>query len=75
MLAGRDGHHTLKKLYQEAAVPPWERERRPLIFIDGELAQVAGLWSDSRFACGANEQGILFEWSLTIEMAGENNDN
>lgn len=74
-LAGRDGHHTLKKLYQEAAVPPWERERRPLIFIDGELAQVAGLWSDSRFACGANEQGILFEWSLTIEMAGENNDN
>ncbi len=74
-LAGRDGHHTLKKLYQEAAVPPWERERRPLIFIDSELAQVAGLWSDSRFACGANGQGILFEWSLTIEMTGENNDN
>ncbi len=74
-LAGRSGHHALKKLYQEAAIPPWERGRRPLLFIDGQLAQVAGLWSDSRFACGENEQGILFEWSLTIEMTGENNDN
>jgi tRNA(Ile)-lysidine synthase len=74
-LPGRDGHHALKKLYQEAAIPPWERGRRPLIFIDGQLAQVAGLWSDSRFVCGGNEQGIRFEWSPAIEMQGENNDN
>ncbi|HEA25863.1 MAG TPA: tRNA lysidine(34) synthetase TilS [Ectothiorhodospiraceae bacterium] len=74
-LTGRDGHHSLKKLYQEAAVPPWERSRRPLLFIDGQLAQVAGLWSDSRFTCGKNEQGICFEWSPAIEMRGENNDN
>ncbi len=72
---GRGGHHTLKKLYQEAAIPPWERERRPLLYIDGQLAQVAGLWTDSRFACGENEQGMQFEWSYAIEKAGENNDN
>ncbi len=74
-VAGREGHHTLKKLYQEAAIPPWERKRRPLLFIDGQLAQVAGLWTDSRFACGENEQGIQFEWSDAIEVLGKNNDN
>ncbi|MCW8919149.1 MAG: tRNA lysidine(34) synthetase TilS [Gammaproteobacteria bacterium] len=82
-LPGRGGHHLLKKLYQEAAIPPWERGRRPLLYIDGQLAQVAGLWSDSRFACGANEPGIVFEWlsgsgaggETAIEMVGENNDN
>lgn len=72
---GRGGRHSLKKLYQEAAIPPWERQRRPLIFIDGELAQVAGLWTDSRFACGENEQGIQFEWRYAIEKTGENDDN
>jgi tRNA(Ile)-lysidine synthase len=82
-LPGRSGHHALKKLYQEAAIPPWERGRRPLLYIDGQLAQVAGLWSDSRFACGANEPGISFAWfagietglETAIEMAGENDDN
>lgn len=72
---GRSGHHSLKKLYQEAGIPPWERQRRPLIYIDGELAQVAGLWTDSRFACGENEVGIQFEWRYAIEKTGENDDN
>ncbi|MEI8573140.1 tRNA lysidine(34) synthetase TilS [Methylomonas sp. LW13] len=43
-LPGRAGHHCLKKLYQEAGVPPWEREIRPLIYLNGCLAAVAGLW-------------------------------
>lgn len=43
-LAGRAGHHSLKKLYQEAGVPPWEREVRPLIYLNEQLAAVAGLW-------------------------------
>jgi len=32
---------TLKNLYQENALPPWER-RAPLLYIDGELIAVAG---------------------------------
>ncbi|MDH5785435.1 MAG: tRNA lysidine(34) synthetase TilS [Chromatiales bacterium] len=74
-LAGRTGHHSLKKLCQEVGLPPWERERRPLIYIDGVLAQVAGLWTDSRFRCDENGVGISFEWSCAIENADENNDN
>jgi tRNA(Ile)-lysidine synthase len=45
-LPGRAGHHSLKKLFQEAEVPPWERNIRPLIYINGKLAAVAGLWVD-----------------------------
>ena len=43
-LPGRAGHHSLKKLYQEAGIPPWEREQRPLVYLDGRLAAVVGLW-------------------------------
>ncbi|OAI20249.1 tRNA(Ile)-lysidine synthase [Methylomonas koyamae] len=43
-LPGRAGHHCLKKLYQEAGIPPWEREQRPLVYLDGRLAAIAGLW-------------------------------
>jgi tRNA(Ile)-lysidine synthase len=32
---------TLKNLYQENAVPPWQRQA-PLLYIDGELVAVAG---------------------------------
>lgn len=43
-LPGREGQHGLKKLFQEAGIPPWERETRPLIYLDDRLAAVAGLW-------------------------------
>ncbi|WP_347987409.1 tRNA lysidine(34) synthetase TilS [Methylomonas sp. AM2-LC] len=43
-LPGRQGSHCLKKLYQEADMPPWERNVRPLIYLDDRLVAVAGLW-------------------------------
>ena len=48
-LPGRSGHHTLKKLFQEADIPTWERENLPLIYLDGQLAAVAGLWISADF--------------------------
>lgn len=39
----------LKHLYQEAAVPPWLRDAMPLLWIDGRLAAVPGLWVASEF--------------------------
>ncbi len=38
------GSRPLKKWLQEQGVPPWERERIPLLWKDGELVAVAGLW-------------------------------
>jgi len=55
-LPGRDGHHDLKKLFQEAGVPPWEREARPLLYLDDRLAAVPGLW--------------IAEWALQTKPDG-----
>jgi tRNA(Ile)-lysidine synthase len=41
---GRAHTMDLKKLMQEAAVPPWQRSRIPLIYLDDELIAVAGYW-------------------------------
>ena len=74
--AGRGEHHALKKLYQEAGLPPWERSRRPLLYLDGQLVQVAGLWSAAEFAVSPEEEGIVFDWTpLVIEKGWQNKDN
>lgn len=41
--AGRDGSHSLKQLLQETGVPPWQRERLPLIHYGEALVAVAGV--------------------------------
>jgi tRNA(Ile)-lysidine synthase len=50
-LPGRTGHHALKKLFQEAGIPPWEREAIPLVYLDDKLAAVGDLWISADFYC------------------------
>lgn len=59
---GRRHSQELKKLFQEAAIPPWERDRIPLLYIDEELAAVAGLWIGADFAAYSGEDGLVLEW-------------
>jgi tRNA(Ile)-lysidine synthase len=61
--AGGRHHRALKKLFQEAGVPPWERAHIPLIFVDNVLAAVAGHWVCEPFAAAAGETGLSIEWS------------
>jgi len=60
--AGRAHRHALKKLFQEAGVPPWERDRVPLLYVGGELAAVAGLWVCEPFLAGPDEAGLRIDW-------------
>lgn len=48
-LPQRLGHHNLKKLFQEADIPPWEREAMPLVYLDGDLAAVGDEWISADF--------------------------
>ncbi len=48
-LPGRKGHHSLKNLFQEAGIPPWERDLMPLIYLDDELAAVGDEWISAIF--------------------------
>ena len=57
----RQGRHELKKLYQEAGIPPWERDMRPIVYLDGKIAAVAGLWVDEEF-WGENIDCIQLNW-------------
>ncbi len=41
---GRNHSQTLKKLLQEYRIPPWQRNRLPLIFCGDILVMVVGLW-------------------------------
>lgn len=54
---GHVHHKPLKKLFQEAGVPPWTRQRIPLIYLGGELAAVAGFWVCQPFHASAAEPG------------------
>ena len=54
---GRRETHDLKKLFQESAVPPWRRNRIPLVYVGNELAAVAGYWIADGFKATGNEQG------------------
>ena len=64
--SGRNHHHALKKLYQERGIPPWERERIPLIYVDRKLAAVAGLWICEPFQARAGEAGMEIDWQPEI---------
>lgn len=55
ILPKRSGSHSLKKLYQETGLAPWLREAMPLIYINGELAAVAGYWVSADFYVQAGD--------------------
>ena len=55
---------TLKNLLQEAAVPPWRRPFLPMLWVDGQLAWVAGVGVAAEFQCAPGQPGLRPVWSL-----------
>lgn len=56
--AGRNSHHELKKLLQEAGVPPWQRDRIPLLYRGEDLVAVIGFWVSEGYQVRAGEHGL-----------------
>lgn len=50
---------SLKNLLQEQHVPPWQRERLPLLYCGAELVSVVGVAVAADFQATASEPGIL----------------
>lgn len=61
--AGRGHTHELKKLFQEQGIPPWQRDRIPLVCIGDRLASVADLWVCEPFQAKGDEKGVVVEWN------------
>jgi len=66
-LAGRRHHHKLKKLLQEAGIPPWERGRLPLVYANDDLAAIGDRWVCEPYAARSHEPS----WKLVLETARE----
>jgi tRNA(Ile)-lysidine synthase len=68
--AGRREHHSLKHLFQEAGVPPWERTYVPLLYLGDDLIAVAGYWIVEGFQALEQEPGVAFSWRRAIVPSG-----
>jgi len=66
-LSDKRPKRSLKNLWQEAGIPPWERDRTPLIWHGNELVAIPGLAIDWEWRAHAEERGLL------IVMASKGN--
>lgn len=63
--AGQTQTRELKTLFQEWQVPHWLRARIPLLYVEGELAAIAGFSVCEPYAAGKAEMGWQFDWQST----------
>jgi tRNA(Ile)-lysidine synthase len=61
-LAAGGPTRTLKHLFQENGVPPWLRDRIPLIYLGDTLAAIADRWICQPFAATGDEQAVRLVW-------------
>ncbi|RLT92629.1 tRNA lysidine(34) synthetase TilS [Ketobacter sp.] len=60
-LPGRPGK-SLKDLFQEAAVPPWLRGLWPILYADGRIAGLPGLWVCEDYTPVSEADRVCFHW-------------
>lgn len=54
----------LKKILQESAVPPWVRERTPLLYVDNKLACIVGVGVCDGFQVVDEGTGWAVRWQM-----------
>ena len=55
-----DSHHrSLKVIYKQHHIPPWDRNRYPMIFYDKKLLGIGGLVICNEFKATDNEAGLI----------------
>lgn len=58
----RRPRRTLKNLFQERGVPPWRRNRLPLVFCGADLVAVPGIGEACEFRAAPGEAGLIVTW-------------
>lgn len=62
------GSKALKSLLQECHIPPWLRDRIPLIFANEVLLGVADLWTCYNQKIGPDQLGLVWLWEPLPEV-------
>jgi tRNA(Ile)-lysidine synthase len=70
-LAANRPSRTLKNLFQEAGIPPWERDRAPLVYSGEELVWVPGLGIAAGYRAAQARAGLIPEWVRSPREASE----
>ncbi|HKW37126.1 MAG TPA: tRNA lysidine(34) synthetase TilS [Burkholderiales bacterium] len=58
----RRPRRTLKNLFQERGVPPWRRDRLPLVYCGERLVSVPGVGDACEFRAEPGEAGLIVTW-------------
>jgi tRNA(Ile)-lysidine synthase len=66
---------TLKNLLQEHHVPPWQRDRLPLLYCGDELVCVPGVAIAAEYQAVADEAGIAVVFCAEQDVAGGENNS
>ena len=61
---------SLKYIFQEKKIPPWERENYPCVFVEDKLVAVIGLADSVEYAANKNETGVSFKYKKNPSSAG-----
>jgi tRNA(Ile)-lysidine synthase len=64
--AGARFTRTLRNLFQEEAIPPWVRERMPLVELEGALAAVAERWEVPALKKLRAASGCRYRWQHAL---------
>ncbi|MEJ7747585.1 MAG: tRNA lysidine(34) synthetase TilS, partial [Luteimonas sp.] len=66
-LPGRDHSHSLKHVLQDLGVPPWQRERLPLLSNpDGALLAIGDLAYSAAFDAWLQQRGTRLRWVQAV---------
>jgi tRNA(Ile)-lysidine synthase len=65
-LDGRRPTRSLKNLLQEAGIPPWQRQRLPLLFSGNTLVFVPGIGGAFGYQANKGEPGIVVKFETAV---------
>ncbi len=61
-LSPRSGRVNVKNIFQNAAIPPWQRERWPILVCDKTVVSIVGIATAKAFTATEAGAGIAVEW-------------
>jgi len=61
---------SLKYIFQENKIPPWERENHPCVYVEDKLIAVIGLADSVEYAAKKKEMGVTFKYKKNPSSTG-----
>jgi tRNA(Ile)-lysidine synthase len=63
---------SLKYIFQEHKIPPWERENYPCVYVEDKLIAVIGLADSVEYIANKKEMGVNFKYKKIPAVPGFN---